>query len=175
MLIDKINHITFATRNLESAIRFYQDILGFETIATWSRGAYLISGEVWLCLSYDENTKKVPHEEYTHIAFNIHRNDFVKLETLIKENNIQIWKKNTSEGESLYILDPDFNKLEIHASTLLDRLKYIRNHPYEKLTLNEDAVNNLNNNIPKANKDRVYETYDQIYEWMDEHRTKDLS
>ena len=47
------------------------------------------------------------------------------LEALVNENNVQIWKENTSEGTSLYILYPDFNKLEIHAASLLDRLEHI--------------------------------------------------
>jgi catechol 2,3-dioxygenase-like lactoylglutathione lyase family enzyme len=38
MLLDKINHFTFATKNLEKSIRFYSGILEFEVLATWQLG-----------------------------------------------------------------------------------------------------------------------------------------
>ena len=41
--------------------------------------------------------------------------------------------KNTSEGASLYILDPDYNKLEIHCGNLKTRLKYITQRPYDDM------------------------------------------
>jgi hypothetical protein len=112
-------------------------------LATWQNGAYLISGDIWLCLSYDTNTKDAAPNEYTHVAFNIHLNDFPKIKSLISQHHIEVWKENTSEGDSIYILDPDFNKLEIHASSLLDRLWHIRNHPYQNMKINESIASIL--------------------------------
>ena len=49
----------------------------------------------------------------------------------------------------------------------------------KKLKENDSRVTALEENedyfVEYTNKDKVYETYDQIYAWMDEHRTKDLS
>lgn len=59
---------------------------------------------------------------------------------VLTKNNIQVWKENTSERESLYILAPDLNKLEIHASSLLDRFEHIRNPPYDRLTFNDEGA-----------------------------------
>tara|TARA_R110000868_G_scaffold8205_3_gene42562 strand:- start:151280 stop:151690 length:411 start_codon:yes stop_codon:yes gene_type:complete len=130
MKINGINHITFATANLETSIAFYQNILGFELAATWDSGAYLQSGELWLCLSFDEATKTEPTKDYSHIALNIDEADFPQFEQLISTHDIPIWKTNSSEGQSLYILDPDHNKLELHSSTLKSRLQHMQQHPY---------------------------------------------
>lgn len=37
---------------------------------------------------------------------------------------------NTSEGDSLYFLDPNYHKLEIHASTLAARLRACQQRAY---------------------------------------------
>ena len=44
-----------------------------------------------------------------------------------------IWKNNTSEGASLYFLDPNGHKLEIHAATLETRLEATKEQPYEEM------------------------------------------
>ena len=133
--INGINHITFATLNLTKAIAFYTQILGCELIATWEQGAYLLAGELWLCLSYDPQTKTKTLAEYTHIAFNVTSQNFAALAEKISQNAIPIWKNNKSEGESLYILDPDYNKLEIHVSDLKNRLAAIQKQPYSGMKL----------------------------------------
>ena len=40
---------------------------------------------------------------------------------------------NHSEGRSLYVLDPDGHKLEIHVGTLADRLESLKRKPYAGL------------------------------------------
>lgn len=51
----------------------------------------------------------------------------------IRKNNIKEWQKNETEGDSLYILDDSGNKLEIHFSTIKERIKYGKKH-YDKET-----------------------------------------
>ena len=40
----------------------------------------------------------------------------------------KLWQENQSEGASLYFLDPDGHKLEVHTSDLKARLHYKRLH-----------------------------------------------
>ena len=133
--INGTNHITFATSNLERATNFYTEILGCEVVATWEQGAYLLAGDLWLCLSCDENTKSRSLNEYTHIAFSVSESDIQSFKKIVSEKNIPVWKENKSEGDSLYILDPDYNKLELHASNLEKRIEHMRKNPYPGMAI----------------------------------------
>lgn len=138
-MITGINHITFATKNLALSLSFYMDILGCELIAKWDKGAYLQAGTLWLCLSLDGDAQTSVLRSYTHIAFDIAPQDFQKLKQRCMDNYIQFWKENSSEGASLYILDPDFHKLEVHYSTLKNRLESMRESPYQNQTIVGDV------------------------------------
>lgn len=121
-----INHITLATSDLARSIDFYRNILGLTLVTSWDKGAYFLAGNLWFCLNYDPKTKKKPTEEYSHLAFTIKLADFAAIKQTVIENKIPIWQENSSPGESLYILDPDNNKLELHTSTLQERLSWMQ-------------------------------------------------
>ena len=126
--ISGLNHVTLAVADLDWSMAFYRDLLGFELRARWSRGAYLQVGGLWLCLSFEENAKPAPRSDYTHLALTIAAADFEALSERIRKVS-DIWHVNTSEGDSLYFLDPDGHKLELHVGTLESRLAYYRTHP----------------------------------------------
>ncbi|MFB9570701.1 hypothetical protein ACFFRS_27370, partial [Saccharopolyspora hordei] len=46
-----------------------------------------------------------------------------------------IWKANRSEGASLYILDPDGHKLELHLGDLASRLAHFRQNAPKDMTV----------------------------------------
>lgn len=50
-------------------------------------------------------------------------------------NHITIWKENKSEGASIYTLDPDHHKLEIHAADLKSRIEHMKKNPYPGMKL----------------------------------------
>jgi len=100
--------------------------------AKWNKGAYLSLGELWFCLSCDE---AIPSKDYTHIAFDISLSNFPKLKSQLMSAGIEQWKQNKSEGDSLYILDPNGHKLELHVGTLAKRLKSLKTNPYDGLQL----------------------------------------
>lgn len=132
-MITGINHITLSVSDLNKSFKFYTDVLGCKPVARWKRGAYLLAGNLWLCLSVDEQTRKEALPEYTHIAFNVSVSDFESFSSQIIKSGATIWKNNTSEGKSLYFLDPDRHKLEVHVSDLQTRINVTKQHPYEEM------------------------------------------
>ncbi|MEH1935797.1 MAG: fosfomycin resistance glutathione transferase [Nostoc sp.] len=130
-MITGINHITLSVSDVEKSFDFYTKILGCKAIAKWKRGAYLLAGNLWLCLSLDPNTRTSPAAEYTHIAFSVPEQDFQKYSDRLIYLGVKKWKENTSEGDSLYILDPDHHKLELHIGDLSSRIAATREDPYE--------------------------------------------
>ncbi|MCO7226677.1 VOC family protein [Pleionea sp. CnH1-48] len=129
-----LSHITLSTQQLDHSFQFYTQQLGFTPRARWDQGAYLVLGDLWLCLSLDEH-RQSNQKEYTHIAFSIDRNHFDALAKQLIDADIPQWKQNSSEGQSLYILDPDEHKLEIHVGDLDSRLAAIAKKPYQGLEL----------------------------------------
>lgn len=129
-MLNGLNHITIAVSDLERSFSFYVDLLGMVPRAKWDKGAYLSVGELWFCLSYDVVK---PSQDYTHIAFDVSESDFPQLEIRLQKAGIRQWKQNVSEGDSLYILDPDGHKLELHSGTLEQRLDSLKIKPYAGL------------------------------------------
>lgn len=71
--------------------------------------------------------------DYTHYAFDIDEENFESFALRAEAAGLEQWQQNRSEGKSLYILDPDGHKLEIHAGSLQSRLEALRNQLYTGL------------------------------------------
>ncbi|XOV81112.1 MAG: hypothetical protein ACFHVJ_09210 [Aestuariibacter sp.] len=74
--------------------------------ARWDKGAYLTLGDLWYCLILGNTS---PGDNYSHIAFDIESDQFDAFASKLKAKGIRQWQKNSSEGHSIYILDPDDN------------------------------------------------------------------
>ncbi len=129
-MITGINHLTLSVHDLDISFQFYRNVLNAKPIAKWDRGAYLTLGDVWLCLTVDKYTRLQTLAEYTHIAFNVAQVDFSTVAEQVKQAGVDIWQENTSEGDSLYFLDPNGHKLELHATSLADRIATTKATPY---------------------------------------------
>ncbi|AQW59445.1 fosfomycin resistance glutathione transferase [Vibrio owensii] len=129
-MLTGLNHITIAVSDLERSLDFYINALGFKGHVKWKQGAYLSLGDLWLCLSVDKPDEKT---DYSHIAFSISQQDFTDFSHKLIKFDIAQWKENKSEGDSLYLLDPDGHKLEIHSGDLYSRLESIKHQPYQGL------------------------------------------
>jgi len=125
-MINGINHITVSVRDIETAFSFYKEILGLKSVMKSNRSAYFLAGKIWIALDQKENY--IPSENYSHICFNVKKKQYKTFVEKIKKNEVKEWQKNETEGDSLYILDDSGNKLEIHFSTIKDRMKYGKKH-----------------------------------------------
>lgn len=129
-MITGINHITITVSDLEKSFDFYSQNLGMKPEVKWASGAYLSAGSLWVCLSVG---LPCPSKDYSHIAFNIAEEQFREYSEKLSKLGISTWQENSSEGQSLYILDPDGHKLEIHVGNLSTRLAALKENPYNGL------------------------------------------
>lgn len=120
MNISNLNHITLACTNIQKSFDFYHHVLGLKPLVKWDKGAYFLVGDFWFCLNIDANRK--PNPCYTHYAFTVSKNDFNTMSERIATSGATIFKDNTSPGDSLYFLDPDGHKLEIHVGDWQTRI-----------------------------------------------------
>ncbi|QBX99760.1 glutathione transferase [Rhodophyticola sp. CCM32] len=134
MAISGVNHITLAVSDLSRSLQFYEDVLGARRAAIWPRGAYLELGTLWLCL--EVSTEMSPRGDDSHIALSCSPGGFADLARKIAAS-ARLWKDNRSEGASLYFLDPDGHKLELHEGDLASRLAHYRTHPAPGMTLTD--------------------------------------
>jgi catechol 2,3-dioxygenase-like lactoylglutathione lyase family enzyme len=125
-----LSHITLATANLDRAFAFYCDVLGAEPRGRWNTGAYLELGTVWLCLAQGTVRQR---KDYSHISLSCAGADFAPLAERISAV-AKLWQENKSEDPSLYFLDPDGHRLELHAGTLESRLAKDRALPDRGVT-----------------------------------------
>jgi catechol 2,3-dioxygenase-like lactoylglutathione lyase family enzyme len=119
-VITGLNHITLAVRDIDQSFAFYRDRLGFKPLVKWENGAYFLVGDFWFCLNVDEIRE--PNLCGTHYAFTVSPDDFRTLSQRLIDAGA--YKENTSEGDSLYFLDPDGHKLEIHVGDWQTRVAY---------------------------------------------------
>lgn len=120
-----INSITLPVTNLEQSIQFYEKTLGLTPLAQWNNGAYISLQNVWLHLHLVPSNELTNEHSATRVTFNISPEDFTELELTVKNNDVPLWRAHYFDDESLYILDPDHNKLEIHCSHMKSRLRKI--------------------------------------------------
>ncbi len=120
-MITGVNHVTLVVADLDRALAFYCDTLGCALRARGPRFAYLEAGSLWLCLELGQPARRA---DDTHIAFSCTVAEFDALCARLAE--APRWKANRSEGASLYFLDPDGHKLELHLGTLESRLAHMR-------------------------------------------------
>ena len=127
-MITGINHINIAVSNIEKSFKFYKDVLGFIPLCKSEGSAYLLAGApdepgcLWVSLDWDRKQVRVPSPCNSHIAFSVSQENFAKMSERIIASGAEIYKEDTSPGDSLYFLDPDGHKLEIHVGNWRTRI-----------------------------------------------------
>jgi catechol 2,3-dioxygenase-like lactoylglutathione lyase family enzyme len=138
-MLSGLNHLTLAVLDVQASVDFYRSLLGFRLHANWRHGAYLSLGELWLCLSRDPARQPQPAPDYTHHAFTIAADRFAVFVERLRAQNVVEWKENRSEGKSMYFLDPDGHKLEVHVGDLDSRLAECRLRPYDGMRFFDES------------------------------------
>lgn len=126
-MITDINHITLAVKHIDVSFEFYSTIIGLKPLVKWDKGAYFLINDFWFCLNVDENRQ--PNPCYTHYAFTVSKDNFKEMSQKMIEAGVTIFKDNTSPGDSLYFLDPDGHKLEIHVGNWKTRISAKKTDP----------------------------------------------
>jgi catechol 2,3-dioxygenase-like lactoylglutathione lyase family enzyme len=119
-MITHMNHVTLAVKDIGKSFTFYRDVLGLNPLCRWDKGAYFLVGDFWFCLNVDD--QRQPNPCYTHYAFGVSQAEFDSLSQHIIDSGTEIFKDNTSSGDSLYFYDPDQHKLEIHVGNWQTRV-----------------------------------------------------
>jgi catechol 2,3-dioxygenase-like lactoylglutathione lyase family enzyme len=128
--VSGLNHLTLAVAELDRSLAFYVDLLGCDLVARWKQGAYLECGNLWLCLSVGTVSNRA---DYTHFALSVDAGSMANWRVALDKACVPHWKVNTSEGDSVYIRDPDGHQLELHTGSLATRLKALEQNPYDEM------------------------------------------
>ncbi len=132
-MITGLNHLTLAVKDIETSFAFYRDVVGFKPLCKWEGSAYFLVGNpgqpgcLWFCLDRDVHRQKAFCS--THYAFSVSSEEFKEMSERIIQSGAILFKENTSPGDSLYFLDPDSHKLEIHVGDWQQRLQTKKENP----------------------------------------------
>lgn len=132
-MISGLNHITLAVKDIERSFAFYHNVLGFTPLCKWEGSAYFLVGDpekpgcLWFCLDRDTNRQKTNCS--THYAFSVSSEAFQAISERIVNSGVTLFKDNTSPGNSLYFLDPDGHKLEVHVGDWKTRIAAKKENP----------------------------------------------
>lgn len=139
MSVGGINHLTLATADVRRCVQFYVEILGCRVLATWPKGAYLLAGDMWLALveGLDETREA---DDYSHVAFHAPPDALATIRLRVEAAAVETWQQNWTEGDSIYVTDPSGHRIEVHSTTLLDRLRHSVGHPWDGFVMEPDAI-----------------------------------
>lgn len=132
-MITSLNHITLAVKDIEESFSFYRTVMGFTPLCKWEGSAYFLVGNsdqpgcLWFCLDRDVSRQETSGS--THYAFSVSPEDFRVMSQRIINSGVNIFKENSSPGESLYFLDPDGYRLEIHVGSWETRVQAKKRDP----------------------------------------------
>lgn len=124
-MLTGINHLTLAVTDIGQSFDFYTRILELKPVMKSPISFYLDCQGLWLAFVQQE---KVESRGYAHLAFFVTEAELGRLKRKLLAYGSVEWQANRTEGDSFYFTDPSGNKLELHATTLADRIEYGKTH-----------------------------------------------
>lgn len=142
-MITGLNHITLSVKSLSESFIFYRDVLGFKPLLKNNKSAYFLVGDLWFCIEEDASVRANELPEYTHIAFSVDQRDFDVIQDKMDAYQVKRFKENKSEGDSIYFVDPNGHKLEIHVGSWKTRVKSYLGDPKCEFFISDDELRRL--------------------------------
>lgn len=116
-----INHVTLSVKDISESFAFYRDFLGLVPVMRSAFSAYFLAGDAWIAL-VAEPTESHRGATYSHLAFDVAPESMAEWRAKAARDGVREWQDNRTEGDSLYLLDPSGNKLELHCTGLAARV-----------------------------------------------------
>jgi catechol 2,3-dioxygenase-like lactoylglutathione lyase family enzyme len=121
MIPRRAHHVSFSVADLERSKRFYEGVLGLETLPRPDfgiAGAWYRAGNVQVHLiARPESAGAEPPKPFSpianHTAFGI--DDYAKTLSLLRERGVEVLETQPGVGPQMWIRDPDGNVIELTA------------------------------------------------------------
>jgi metallothiol transferase len=128
MRVTGFSHVTISVNDLSRSLLFYLDLLEMQLMHRGDSDAYLQWGTAWVCLIEDRAGAAHGSQRIAHIAFHSEEQDFPQAVTRLRQANVPIVRGPIRRGLgwSINFLDPDGAELELHTSTLAERMSVWR-------------------------------------------------
>lgn len=129
MNIQGVNHFCFSVSDLDRSIAFYRDVLGAQLLVQGRKLAYFDLAGLWIALNQEDTERGDTPSTYTHIAFTVKDQDFEAWLSRLQSYGVRVLEgrqRDERDKLSVYFLDPDGHRFELHTGTLADRLAYYR-------------------------------------------------
>ncbi|MWV43266.1 metallothiol transferase FosB [Paenibacillus sp. HJL G12] len=127
MKIQGVNHFCFSVADLDRSILFYESVFGAKLLVKGRKLAYFDLDGLWIALNQEDVEREPMPKTYTHIAFSVAEEEFDPWVLRLKYFEVNILpgrERDERDKRSVYFLDPDGHKFELHTGTLQDRMDY---------------------------------------------------
>ena len=108
--VEGIEEIVIEVENLERSIAFYEDVVGLKRRSSGPQEAWFQVGDQWLALFEKGRDGIGPH-----FAFRIPEGETERVRQAVEAKGLRVETLEFSGGPSVYICDPDGNKIELHG------------------------------------------------------------
>jgi catechol 2,3-dioxygenase-like lactoylglutathione lyase family enzyme len=109
--IQGIEEIVIEVSDLDRAVAFYQDVIGLRLYSRGSEEAWFRAGDQWLAVFLKGRGGAIG----PHFAFRVAEEDVERARHAMAAYGMAVHTGEYSGGPSVYICDPDGNRIELHG------------------------------------------------------------